>query len=80
MTTGDFEKFDHDHVVCECLDVTLGTLLDAVKAGHNTMETLIDETDAGTVCQLCQSLEIDEGEERELHLDEILAYAKEKGL
>ena len=80
MTIEEFEKFGLDHNVCECFDVTLGELLDAIKAGHNTMEDLMNETDAGTACELCQSCEIDEDGDRELHLDEILAYAKEKGL
>jgi bacterioferritin-associated ferredoxin len=74
------EKFGLDHNVCECFDVTLGELLEAIKAGHNTMELLMDETDAGTACELCQSCKIDTDGDRELHLDEILAYAKEKGL
>ena len=80
MTIEEIEKFDLDHNVCECFDVTLGELLEAIKAGHNTMEDLMDETDAGTACELCQSCSIDEDGDRELHLDEILAYAKEKGL
>ena len=80
MTIEEFEKFELDYNVCECFDVTLGELLDAIKAGHNTMEDLMNETDAGTACELCQSCEIDEDGDRELHLDEILAYAKEKGL
>ena len=73
-----FEKYDRDFIVCECFDVTLGTLLDAIKAGHNTMETLMNETDAGTACELCQSKEVDEDGDRELHLSEILDYVKTK--
>ena len=78
MTIEKFEKFDLDYTVCECFDVTLGELLEAIKGGHNTMEALMDETDAGTACELCQSCEIDEDGDRELHLDEILEYAKVK--
>lgn len=80
MTIEEFEKFDLDHNVCECFDVTLGTLLDAIKAGHNTLESLMDETDAGTACELCESCSKDEDGDRELHLDEILEYAKNRGL
>jgi len=80
MTIEEFEKFDLDYNVCECFDVTLGDILEAIKAGHNTLEALMDKTDAGTACKLCQSCEIDEDGDRELHLDEILLYAKEKGL
>jgi NAD(P)H-nitrite reductase large subunit len=80
MTIEEFEKYELDYVVCECFDVTLGSLLDAIKAGYNSIEALMDETDAGTACELCQSKKVDEDEDRELHLDEILEYAKAKGL
>lgn len=76
MTIKEFEKFENDYVVCECFDVTLGTLIDTIKAGHNTLEALMDETDAGTACELCQSCEVDEDGDRELHLTEILEYLK----
>ena len=76
MTIEEFEKFDLNHTVCECFEVTLGELIEAIKAGHNTMESLMDETDAGTACELCQSCEIDEDGDRSLHLDEILEYIK----
>ena len=80
MTIEEFEKFDLEHNVCHCFDVTLGTLLDAIKAGHKTVDALMDETDAGTGCELCQSKEIDEDGDRELHLEEIVEYAQAKGL
>ena len=76
MTLEEFKKFDLDHTVCECFEVTLGELLEAIKAGHNTLESLMDETDAGTGCELCRSSEIDEDGERKLHLEEILEFAQ----
>ena len=79
MKIEEFEKFSNDYIVCECFDVTLETLLNAIKSGANTLDALMDETDAGTACELCQSRKIDKDEDRELHLDEILEYAKEKG-
>jgi len=78
MTIEEFEKVDKDFIVCECFDVTLGTLMETIKAGHNTLEALMDETDAGTACELCQSCEADVDEDRELHLTEILEYVKAK--
>lgn len=78
MTIEEFEKFDLDHIVCHCYDVTLGSLIEAVKAGHNTIDALMQELDAGSACELCQSKEIDEDGDRELHLEEILDYLKEK--
>jgi len=80
MTIEEFEEFDLDYNVCSCFDVTLESLLNAIKAGHNSVEALMNETDAGTACELCQSCSVDEDGDRELHLDEILEYAKVKGL
>jgi len=78
MTIEEFEKFDLDHTVCECYDVTLASLLEAVKAGHNSIDALMEELDAGSACELCQCKEIDEDGDRELHMEEILEYVKEK--
>ncbi len=80
MTVEEFEKFDVNHRVCECFDVTIEKLLEAIKLGHNTMDALMNQTDAGTGCELCQSIEIDEDEDRECHLEEVLEYVKAKGL
>ena len=59
--------------------VTLGEILTAIKAEHNTLNAVMDETNAGTACTLCQTQVIDVDNERDLHLDEILEYAKTKG-
>ncbi len=77
MTLEEFKKFDLEYTVCECFDITLGELLEAIKNGNDTLESLMDETDAGTACGLCRSVEEDEDGDRELHLDEILKFAKE---
>ena len=74
MTKEEFEKFDLDHNVCECFDVTLKVLIEAIKAGNTTMEALMDATDAGTACELCQSCSKDVDGDRELHLEEILEH------
>ncbi len=79
MTIEEIEKLDDDFEVCLCNAVSLGEILTAIKEGHTTLDAVMDETDAGTACELCQSKEIDEDEDRELHLDEILEYAKAKG-
>jgi len=70
------EEYGLEHIVCECYDVSLGTILDSIKAGNDTLEALMEDTDAGTACELCQSKEIDEDGDRELHLTEILEYVK----
>ena len=76
MTKEEFDQFDLDHNVCECFDVTLKELIEAIKAGNTTMEKLMDATDAGTACELCQSCEKDEDGDRELHLEEILEHTQ----
>jgi bacterioferritin-associated ferredoxin len=80
MTLEEFEKFDVNHTVCDCFDVILGKLLEAIKSGHNTMDSLMNATDAGTGCERCQSVEMDLDQDKECHLEEILASVKEKGL
>jgi len=72
MTKDEIYALDADHKVCLCMGVELGEILEAIKAGNKTIEALMESTDAGTACELCQSRVIDEDEERELHLDEIL--------
>ena len=77
MTYEEFKALDENFEVCLCNSVALGEILTAIKNGHDTVEALIEETDAGTTCELCQSREIDEDDERELHLDEILEFSKQ---
>jgi NAD(P)H-nitrite reductase large subunit len=68
------EDFGIDYIVCECFDVTLGDIIKSIEAGNNTLEKLMYDTDAGTACELCQSKEIDEDGDRDLHLETILAH------
>ena len=77
MTQEEFKALDNDFEVCLCNSVALGEILAAIKNGHNTIEALMQETNAGTTCELCQSKKIDEDDDRELHLDEILEFSKE---
>ena len=76
MTYEEFKALGEDYEVCLCNGVALGEILTAIKNGHTTVEALMEETDAGTTCEMCQSREIDEDGERELHLDEILEFSK----
>ncbi len=77
MKLEEFKNFDLDYNVCECFDVTLGELLEAIEEGYNSIEALMDRTDAGTACGLCRSVEEDKDGDRELHLEEILKFSKE---
>ncbi|MDM5271739.1 (2Fe-2S)-binding protein [Sulfurovum sp. zt1-1] len=77
MTKVEIEKLGDDYEVCYCMGTTLGEIIEAIKSGATTMEALKDRTEAGTLCGLCESCDIDEDEDREVHLDEIIAaYAQ----
>ena len=76
MTQEEFKALDDDFEVCACNGVALGEILAAIKNGHNTLEALMEETDAGTTCEMCQSKDMDEDEDKEIHLDEILEFSK----
>jgi len=76
MTKEEIEALDDSFDVCLCMNITLGEIRDAIKDGSDTIEKLIETTEAGSICELCQSLSIDEDEDREIHLDEILSSMK----
>ena len=76
MTKEEFAKFDKDYEVCACMEVSLQEIQTAIKNGCDTVEKIMDETDAGTVCELCQNKDTDVDEDKELHLDEILEFSK----
>lgn len=76
MTQEEFRALDDDFEVCLCNGVELGEIKQAIAEGHTTIEALMEATDAGTSCELCQSTEIDDGGDREIHLDEILKFSK----
>ncbi len=74
------QEVEDIYVVCECMDVTYGEILQAIREGNCDLDSLMDATDAGTACGKCKSREEDPDEERAIHLDEILAMAKAEGL
>jgi len=76
MTKEEFEKLDKDYEVCLCVGVTIGEIQTAIKNGCNTLEAIMDETEAGTRCEQCSSRDIDEDGEKELHVDEVLKFSK----
>ena len=77
---GILEEIEDIYVVCECMDVKYGEILEAIKAGNCDLDSLMDATDAGTACGKCRGREDDPDEERAIHLDEILERAKADGL
>ena len=40
-------------MVCDCMDIEYDTILEAVKKHGDNLEAIIDETEAGTVCECC---------------------------
>lgn len=76
MTQEEFINFDKDFEVCQCMGVSLEEIQTAIKDGCTNLEAIMEKTDAGPVCELCQSKDIDTDEDRELHLDEILEFTK----
>jgi NAD(P)H-nitrite reductase large subunit len=76
MTKEDFKALDGGFEVCLCNGVVLSEVVEAIKSGATSIEAIGEETDAGTSCELCQSKQIDEDCDRELHLDEILEFVQ----
>ena len=44
---------NRDKMVCECVGITKGEIIDAVKGGATTYEAVEVETTAGSVCGSC---------------------------
>lgn len=46
---------ENDDIVCNCMQITKGEIIKAIKAGDlKSMEEVGEETEAGTVCGSCQ--------------------------
>ena len=59
MTQDEFNKFDKDFEVCSCMGVTLEEIQLAIKNGCDSVEAIMDETDAGTACECCLEADCD---------------------
>jgi len=44
---------DQNDVVCNCLNVTVGMIKDAVDSGAKTLVEVQEITQAGTICDAC---------------------------
>ena len=44
---------DRDQIICPCLDITAGQIIDAYEEGAKTVEAIKDVTGVGTVCGAC---------------------------
>ena len=78
MTMEEIDRLKPDYMVCECYEVTFGDIIEAIENGYDTIEGIVHETLASYGCELCQSRMIDNNKDREVHLDEILEYTKQK--
>ena len=46
---------DREEIICNCMDITRGTIIDAIKNNNlKTVDEVGDATEAGTVCGSCQ--------------------------
>lgn len=46
---------DLNSIVCYCKSITKGDIINSVKAGSVTLESVMETTEAGTVCGACKS-------------------------
>ncbi|MBU5460255.1 (2Fe-2S)-binding protein [Anaerostipes sp. MSJ-23] len=44
---------DREQIICPCLDVTVGQIMDAYEEGATTIDAVKDLTGAGTICGAC---------------------------
>lgn len=44
---------DREQMICPCLDVTVGQIMDAYEEGATTVDAIKDITGAGSVCGAC---------------------------
>ncbi len=44
---------DRDQVICPCLDVTAGQIMDAYEDGAVTADAIKEATGAGSICGAC---------------------------
>lgn len=49
-------------LVCDCNEIEYDAIKEAVKKHGNDMDAVMDETEAGTVCECCQDEECDKVE------------------
>lgn len=44
---------ERDEIICNCMSVTYGEIVDAIAAGAKTLDSLQEATQAGTGCGGC---------------------------
>ena len=61
-----------DILVCECKNVCLKEIINAIQNGAKSIEDIQNSTNAGTICKMCISKEYDVYGERAVHIQELL--------
>jgi NAD(P)H-nitrite reductase large subunit len=74
MTLEEFNNLEKDFEVCNCMGVTLEEIQSAIQNGCSTVEEIVEESGAGSACELCRCK--DEDEDKELYIDEIIELSK----
>ena len=49
----EVEGMDRDDIICPCVDVTVGEIMDAYEEGATTVDAVKDATGAGSICRAC---------------------------
>ena len=49
----EVEGMDRDDIICPCVDVTVGEIMDAYEDGATTVDAVKDATGAGSICGAC---------------------------
>ena len=44
---------DREQIICPCLDITIGQIMDAYEQGAKSVDMIKEATGAGTVCGAC---------------------------
>lgn len=46
---------DHDEVVCTCMSITRGEILESISKGAESIDAVGADIDAGVVCESCHA-------------------------
>ncbi|PLX10188.1 MAG: hypothetical protein C0598_10865 [Marinilabiliales bacterium] len=44
---------DHNEIVCSCMAITRGNILESISNGNNTIELIGSDIEAGLICETC---------------------------
>jgi len=44
---------NHDDIICTCMTITRGEILESISNGSKNIETIGEDIDAGVICESC---------------------------